>query len=311
MPFNIAGAYAPILSPYSADLKSLDLDEFRAHLAFLKRGGLTGALVLGTNGEFGQLSINEKMALVKEATSTGDGFKIIAGATVPDSPTGTLDFANKLAALENPPDALLVAPPYYDRYAAGDRPQIGEIVEFFHQLADVQNRVPIMLYNVPVQSSGPVTAPVTPELVAEIDGHEMIIGVKDSTGELANISAYLAAKEGLQILVGNDHVMADGLAGGAVGSITACANLFPAQVLAVHEANDETTRKIAQGNLRELRLLLEMIPGKMIAVEKFLATELEIFHSPQTVRNSGGELSGEDRRAVLTRFENMASLVSR
>ena len=231
-PNRLAGAFAPILTPFTPDGGSIDWESYRGHLAYLDEAGLNGILVLGTNGEFGQLTSDERFQLVEATLSAGTPLEVIVGGMVPDSPEETRSCVTRLADYAGQVAAILVAPPFYDVFAAGGAVPEDGVVDFYRQLARVQDRMPLLLYNVPVLVEGPVTAAITPGMVAALRDEAVVVGIKDSSARLENIPAYLKAKPGLHVLMGNDHVVAGGLAQGAVGSITACANVFPSAVLA-------------------------------------------------------------------------------
>jgi dihydrodipicolinate synthase/N-acetylneuraminate lyase len=288
----------------------IDWESYRCHLAFLEKAGLNGILVLGTNGEFGQLTTAERIQLVEATISASTALNIIVGGVVPESPAETMAFVAQLAAYADQLTAVLVAPPFFSEVAAGSTIPEDTVVNFYRQLAGVQDRLLLMLYNVPVPAGGPVTAAVPPSIVTVLSGETLIVGVKDSTARLENIPAYRKAKSGLQVLVGNDHVVTEGLAQGAVGSITACANVFPSAVLTVHQAQSGSTRDAAQAELSRLRQVLELIPGKMVATQKLLLQHLGVVSDKSPVRDQSKELTAAERDQVLTSFEKtVAGLV--
>ncbi|MEE9466658.1 MAG: dihydrodipicolinate synthase family protein [Candidatus Neomarinimicrobiota bacterium] len=303
---TLAGAYAPALTPFTSDGKELALDDLRRQLEYIAAAGVDGALLLGTNGEFPWLDQEEKLRLVTTAIESGGNLKFLAGATVPDSPKGTLKLAARLAALESPPAGLLVAPPYYARSAAGKPVPLGELADFFRYLAAEVHPVPVLLYNVPFGKRGQPTAAITAELIRQLADVETVVGVKDSTGSLQNIAAYLEMRPGLQVLVGTDHLIGEGLAAGAAGSITAGGNVFPTAVAAVYQASPGADRTAAQSELSSLRRILELAPGKMIASQKLLLHSLGVVPSQSPVRDPDGELTASERDLVLEELRRVA-----
>lgn len=304
---ELAGAFAPILTPFTPDGVSIDLESYRRHLAFLEEAGLTGVLVLGTNGEFGHLTADEKLQLVETTLAAGTSLKIMVGVTVPDSPDETLAFVARVAEYADQVAAGVVAPPFYNVVAAGGTVPVEQVVDFCRRLVEVQDRLPLMLYNVPVPPGGPLTAAVTPDVMASLRDEEAIVGIKDSTARLENIPAYLAARPGLQVLVGSDHVVAGGLALGAVGSITACGNVFPSAVLAVRRAEPGADREAAQVELSSLRWVLELVPGKMVATQKLLAYRLGVVPRWSPVRDHRKKLSALEKDQVWGCLEETAA----
>ena len=108
---KLAGAFAPILTPFTGSDKRINWDSYRSHLGFLEKTGLKGILVLGTNGEFGNLSIDERIQLVETTISANSALNIIVGGVVPDSPAKTMDFVAQLADYADQLTAVLVTPP--------------------------------------------------------------------------------------------------------------------------------------------------------------------------------------------------------
>ncbi len=305
-PHTLAGAYAPILTPFTDNGGGLSLDDLHRHLDYVSAAGLAGGLLLGTNGEYPWLDQEDKLRLVTAAIESGGELKFLAGATVPDSPEGTLRLAARLAGLENPPAGLLVAPPYFARSAAGKPIPLGELADFYRHLAAEVQPMPILLYNVPLGASGQPTAAITPELVWQLADVETVVGVKDSTGSLKNIAAYLEVRPGFQVLVGTDHLVAEGLAAGAAGSITASGNVFPAAVTAIYQASPGPARTAAQSELSSLRRVLELVPGKMIAIQKLLLFRLGIVSRQSPVRDSEGTLTVNEQEQVLRQLQQVA-----
>ncbi|UCD38361.1 MAG: dihydrodipicolinate synthase family protein [Fidelibacterota bacterium] len=303
---RIAGPFAPILTPFSPDRSVIDHDSFRQHLAFIEDAGLAGVLVLGTNGEFTQLTIDERLQLIDVTLSAGTGLKIIIGVTVPDSPDRTLAFMEQMTVYAGELTAVLVAPPFYNRYTDGNEVSSAEVVVFYRQLSKVQDRIPVFLYNVPVPPDGRTTAAVTPDMVAELESDPIFAGIKDSTARLENIPAYLGTRSNFQVLLGSDHIIAEGLSLGAVGSITACGNVFPGAVRAVYAAQPGPDLELAQVELTALRRILEVVPGKAVAIQKLLLFLQGIVEYQSPVREAQRELTDPEKDVVLGKLSEAA-----
>jgi 4-hydroxy-tetrahydrodipicolinate synthase len=86
-------------------------------------------------------------------------------------------------------------------------------------------------------------------------------GLKDSTGDLASAQAYAAGLPGCAVLVGNDKLLAPGMAIGAAGCITALANLRSAELRAIYETfiwkEDPASR---QAELDPIRIAMDAMP---------------------------------------------------
>lgn len=302
----LAGTFAPILTPFELDGGALDGEAYLQQLRFLEAAGLDGVLVAGTNGEFGHLSEDEKFALVETTIAAGSSLKVMAGGTVADSPERTLALVERLSQFADDLAAIVVAPPFYQLYASGGEAPAEAVVRFYQEAAGLQDKVPLLLYNVPVPPAGARTAPVTPAVVVALRGEACIVGIKDARAQPADITAYLMAWPGLKVFVGSDHRMAAGLAAGSAGSITAAANVFPSAVLAVQRAQPGARREAAQAELSRLREVLERIPGKMVSTQKVLAARLGIVQRRAPLRDSRRELTPLEESQVWAALKEAA-----
>ena len=104
------GVFAPIPTPFSLKDQTIDYEFIRRHLEFLKKKGVQGVVVLGTNGEFPSLSIEERKNIISWVTKFKDNLKVIVQ-------TGSSSFVETVGlcdyAIKNGADALLIATPYY------------------------------------------------------------------------------------------------------------------------------------------------------------------------------------------------------
>lgn len=239
------GAFAPVPTPFTPQ-GGIDGAALRAHLSWLEREGVQGALILGTNGEFPSLTFAEKRAVAYAAARSGGGeadqqrTKLQLMLCVGSCALGeTLDLC--AAAKEFGYDSVLCPPPWYFRSAS-----VAGVAEFFKRVLD-QSKLPVLLYHIP-QLTG---VAISDELLAAIGPHSNLAGVKDSTGdenELARLSKHFA---GIAYMVGSDKLVAACYAAGGMGSITAAASVVPDLVAAIKARPDQ------QGKLNSVRGLLE------------------------------------------------------
>lgn len=308
---DLSGAYAPLLTPFTPDKEMIDIESLHCHLTFLEQSGLTGILLLGTNGEFDQLTVEERLLLVDTTLSYSNNLKIIVGGTVPDSVADTYNLVSKLAEYESRISAVLISPPFYSKSAKERSVSVSHVVEFYRGLASMQDRLPIMLYNVPPAPKGVMTTvPVSADVVTELRDLSNIIGIKDSSARVENVSAYLDAKPGIQILVGSDLILSPGLEHGAIGSITMCGNIFPQAVLTVYRAKAKQVQSSAQSELNRLRELLDTYPTKRVAVQKNLLAYLGIVTRVSPVRDQSRDLTGLEQDNIVSKLIALADKLS-
>jgi 4-hydroxy-tetrahydrodipicolinate synthase len=114
----------------------------------------------------------------------------------------------------------LVVCPYYNR------PSQEGLYRHFMAIADA-SAVPLVLYNIPGRTSVNLL-PVTLEALSR---HEKIVGVKEASGSLDQISeTVMRCGANLTILAGDDSLILPTLAVGGRGAISAAANVLPAEL---------------------------------------------------------------------------------
>lgn len=209
------GVYAALTTPFVRE--AISPGRFRKNVERYNRADLAGYVVLGSTGEAVFLDEDESATLVAEAkAAAAPGRAVIAGASR-ESARLTIRLINRLAG--RGADAALVKPPHY--YRSRMTPEALRL--YYLRVADA-SRVPVIIYNIP-QNTG---VAVEPPLIIELAGHPNIIGVKDSSGALANLAeARPAASPRFKFLIGAGSVFLPGLLMGASGGILAMAAAVP------------------------------------------------------------------------------------
>jgi 4-hydroxy-tetrahydrodipicolinate synthase len=110
-----------------------------------------------------------------------------------------------------------------------------ELYEHYKTVAAAVD-LPIVLYNIPART-GNAIAPATVGKLARIDN---IVGAKDSSGNFANILAYIDAGKSrpsgdFAVLSGNDQLIIWSLLAGGAGGIAGCANVYPHTLASVYD----------------------------------------------------------------------------
>lgn len=214
------GVYAPIPTPFSPRDRTINFDFIKRHLEFLDERGVHGIVVLGTNGEFPSLSIEERKSVLSWVMKFRGQMKVIAqtGTSSFVETVGLCDFANELGV-----DGFLISVPYYFKNINEN----GLIDYYWEILTRIQH--PIFLYNMPQNTNIKITNSVIESLLS----FKNLIGVKDSSGKWEDTKSYIETFRPLHVFVGNDAVLKPALEIGAGGSITAAANSLPELVLEV------------------------------------------------------------------------------
>lgn len=245
---GLSGVFAAVLTPFDAGLDP-DIDTFVNHCRWLLRGGCTGLVVGGTTGEANSMTVDERVRMIEALSAAGiTGGQMIAG-------TGCCAIADTVrltrAAIAAGAGAVLMLPPFYYK-AVTDEGLCAAFAETIDRVGD--SRLRILLYHFPQMSGVPIPIAVVDRLRARFGA--VIAGVKDSSGDLANMEALLAAIPELAVFTGSDELLLPLLRGGGAGAITGLSNIaapLAAEVMAAFRAGDGPRAVAAQARLSNLR----------------------------------------------------------
>ena len=213
---TVRGIFAPIATAFDAS-GEVNYDVFAENVRSFGATKLAGLVVLGSNGEFTLLSHDEKVKLVETARKHLPSDKKIIAGTGCESLKETVELTKQCAAA-GADVALVVTPNYYKK----DMNEAA-LEKFYTMLADA-SPVPVMIYNMPGNSGVNVPSPLTLKLAA----HPNITGIKDSGGNIVQISEVLAkAPSDFSVFAGSGSYLLATLVLGGVGGTLAVANVVP------------------------------------------------------------------------------------
>ncbi|MBL1227111.1 4-hydroxy-tetrahydrodipicolinate synthase [Enterococcus sp. BWR-S5] len=245
------GIITPIVTPIKRDTaESLNLAAMEQLVNHLIKKGVSGIFPLGSNGEFHVLDNQEKMAFAKAVIDHVNGRVPVYVGTGACSTKETIQLSKQAESLGA--DALSVITPYFLR------PTDEELIQHYIQVAE-SVKIPIILYNIPKATGMNISASVLKTLTKV----ENICGIKDSSGDLANLKSYIEAAEGtkIKVLVGSDSKILAGYQMGATGAIAGTSNLITETLVGLDRAyragNLEEAQKLQQ-DIEELRNVLPM-----------------------------------------------------
>jgi len=284
------GVIPAITTPFKPDF-SVDADLLVKQVDALVQAGCTGIVALGSLGEGGSLSFDEKKAvlrLCKEAVA-GRGSLVVGVAAL------TTAEACRLAELgrEQGADGLMVLPPYV--YKGDWR----ETRAHFEAVVS-ETSLPCMLYNNPIAYG----TDVLPEQLVELaEALPNLVAVKESSADVRRVSALRAlAGDRLSLLVGVDDLIVEGIAAGAVGWIAGLADALPVESVRLFEL-------ATQGKAGEARALydwflpllrLDTVP-KFVQLIKLVQAQTGL--GSEAVRPPRLPLAGAERDAALALVE--------
>ena len=205
---KVHGIFAPIATAFDAS-GDVDYSVFAENTVTFGATKLSGLVVLGSNGEFTLLSHEEKVKLVETARNHLPADKMVIAGTGCESFRETLQLTKECAAV-GADVALVVTPNYYKKDMNGPA-----LEKFYTMLADA-SPIPVMIYNMPGNSGVNVPSSLTLKVAA----HPNIKGIKDSGGNIVQISEVLAkAPEGFSVFAGSGSYLLATLMLGGVGEI--------------------------------------------------------------------------------------------
>ncbi len=232
---GLRGSIVAIVSPFKEG--KLDETSYKELVEWHLQSGTHGIVVVGTTGESATLSAEEKKRLYEWTVETVNGrVPVIAG-------TGSNNTAQSIAltqlAAEIGVDAVLMVTPYYNK------PTQEGLYQHYKAVAEAVKKIPIILYNVP----GRTSVSLAPETVARLAKIKNIIGIKEATGSMKQVTEIIRLC-GNKFLVfsGDDFTAYPTMALGGVGVISVAANIVPKEMATMMnyclKGNWEKARKL-------------------------------------------------------------------
>ena len=251
------GVNAAVLTPMHADL-SVDLDRMAAHCRWLLANGCNGLGILGTTGEANSLGVAERIAVMEGLVERGIPADVLLPGTGTPALTDTVLLTRRAAEL-GCRGALLLPPFFYKN------PSEDGLVAYFSEVAQrIGGAIRLFLYHFPAQSAVPVTVPMLARLHRAFPG--VFKGVKDSSGDFANTSAYVEAfaADGFEVYCGDDAALQALLRIGGAGCITAASNVgsaVSARVYANWNSAEGAAAQVTLAAIRKAVTSAPLIPG--------------------------------------------------
>lgn len=234
------GAFSALPTPFKDG--KVDFDALKSHVEDQIKGGIDGLVPCGTTGESATLSHDEHCKVIECVIETANKRVMVLAGTGSNSTDESIKLtkhAEKVGA-----DGSLLISPYYNK------PSQQGVFEHYKAISESTN-LSLVLYNVP----GRTSLNMEPETIARLSELKNIIGVKEATGNLAQVSDVIEySTDGFQIISGDDFVTLPMINIGAVGTISVTSNVIPSDVSTM-------CRLALEGNQKEaLKLHYKMMP---------------------------------------------------
>src|SRR5438105_959801 len=241
----LQGAIAAAVTPLRDGGEALDEEAFAPYVDFLAAGRVDGLLALGTTGEGFLLPVEQRVRAAQLFAEAAKDRLLVAVHCGAQSTWETVELAAHAADVGA--DAVAVmAPPYFKLDEA-------ELVAHFSAAARACAPVSFYVYEFAARSGYAVPVAVL-ERLRETAPNFRGLKVSDTPWEL--FAPYLI--EGLDVFVGPEALVPQGLAAGAAGAVSALASAFPELVAAA-------VRDPASADLGPVRAAMERFPFQAAA----------------------------------------------
>ena len=225
---KIKGIIPPIITPMNDDAEqTVNHEELRRQVDRVIDAGVHGIFPFGTNGEAYALSMKEKEEILETVIDQVKGRVPVYAGSGCITTADTIRMSRRAQALGA--DALSIITPsfalasqkeLYDHYVA-----VAKAVD-----------IPIILYNIPPRTGNKLLPETVQALCRDVD---VIVGAKDSSGDIENLKAYIRLTRELNkevaILAGNDGSILTCLKEGGAGGIAGRANIWPVTAASIYD----------------------------------------------------------------------------
>jgi 4-hydroxy-tetrahydrodipicolinate synthase len=215
--------------------------------------GCDGLNVLGTTGEATSFSLDQRkrvMSAYRDAGLPLDRLMVGTGAAATADAVALTRHAAELGFA-----GALVLPPFYYKGVPDDG--LVDYVDTIMQ-ATAQKPIPIYLYHFPAQSGLHWTVPLIKRLLGRFGGR--IVGLKDSSGDMAYARAAVAIAAGFKVFPSNEVALIEARNGAFAGCISATSNLNADLCARAFHSGDAAALEAAV-TIRKLFDGKQLVPG--------------------------------------------------
>ena len=208
------GSGVAIVTPFTADDK-INYEKLGELIEWHIACKTDAIIICGTTGEAPTLRDEEHISAIRYTVEKVKGrIQVIAG-------TGS-NFTEHAVEMSKDAEAagvdgILCVTPYYNKATQNG------LVRHFNTIADAIN-IPMILYSV----AGRTGVNIEPQTVLELSKHPMIQGIKEASGNIAQVAEIARlVPEDFKIYSGNDDMIVPLLSLGGHGVISVLANVLP------------------------------------------------------------------------------------
>lgn len=221
---SISGILTPLMVPLSPN-GDINEEELRRYIDWLIDKGVHGLYPNGSTGEFTRFSTEERRRIIKiVCDQTANRVPVLAGAAEANI-RETLDACS--AYHDFGARAVAIVSPFYYKLSPES------VFAYFREIA-INSPIDVTLYNIPLFAS-----PIDNETVCRLAEFDRIIGIKDSSGDLASMTRMIRSirphRPDFLFMTGWDAVLVPMLMAGCQGGTHATSGIVPEITRAIYD----------------------------------------------------------------------------
>lgn len=264
------GIYTPLITIFD-EKGGIDEENSKILIEKLINDGVDGIVVLGSVGEFFNLSFEEKKDYIKFVSEVMNGrTKLIIG-------TGSNNIEEVIAlneySKEVNADGVLIITPYFfgldENY----------IYEYYSTIAK-NTELPIMIYNFPARTSVNVSYELVFRLASEFKN---IVGIKDTTDSMSNVRKFVQKIKKVHkdfcVISGFDEYLVPNLLSGGDGIIGGLTNIEAKLFIDTYKAfQDKNFEKllVLQDKVNKLTELYDLTNPFIVGLKEAVQISLKL-----------------------------------
>ncbi|WP_024296112.1 dihydrodipicolinate synthase family protein [Lacrimispora indolis] len=286
---SLAGVNPPSITIFN-EIGQVNYEAMKRHTDFMIEQGVNGIAYLGTSGEFGVMTVEQKIELIQVMTAyVNHRVNVLVG--VGDT---CLEYTQKMivAAQEAGADAVLAVAPYFSIYAEDN------IEVYYRELAKI-SQLPVIVYNFPDLTG----FDMSPELVKKLAlSCPNIIGIKDTVPEMAHLKAMVEIKKDkpeFMVFCAYETQAYEMMKEGIDGFINATSNFVPQYTVGLYRESLENNEEKMQEYFKKMCVASEVYQYSLpllLAVKE--AVYQKVLHQSGAEKLPGLSLNQKDKENI-------------
>ena len=263
---ELRGSYVALVTPFTED-DQVNYGLIRDLVDWHIEQGTDGLVPVGTTGESPTLTYEEHEKVIETVVKAADGRVPVVAGTGSNSTREAVHMTKHAKSVGV--DGALIVLPYYNK------PTQAGLILHFEMLNEIG--LPLVIYNI----KGRTGINMEPPTFEKLSHLENVIGVKEASGDINQISEVVMATKGrCAVMSGDDSMTLPLLSVGGVGVISVIANIIPTEMAALVKAWEDGDRDKALELHQKLfylgknMLSLETNPGPVKAAMEMLGKKV-------------------------------------